>query len=266
MSGERVGLVGRNGTGKTTLFKLITGEETLDRGDIGIRKGAVIGYLEQIPKIPSVELTAGELLYEAFSEVKKISRCMRSLEQQMADNLEASKLHELMEEYADMQNQFIALDGYSVEERLQRIVQGFGLKPLLEKPFSVLSGGEKTIVKLARTILEAPDILLLDEPTNHLDLSTTMWLEDYLERYPGTVLIISHDRRFLDRVTNKTVFLEGGQAVAFNGNYSFSLEEQRRLLLLEFEAYKNQQKKIDAMKAAIKRFREWGARNPDNPR
>lgn len=260
MTGERVGLVGRNGTGKSTIFKIIAGEETADKGSISIRRGASVGYLEQIPSLMAKHATTKDLLMEAFAEVLHTEKQMQALEQEMARQSNSDALETLLEEYARLQSRFLAMDGYSVSARFNRVVQGFGLTALLNRPFNVLSGGQKTIVKLARTILDAPDILLLDEPTNHLDISTLEWFEDYLSSYKGTVLLISHDRRFLDRVLTKTVIFEGGTGTAFAGNYSFSLQEQERLLLLEFEAFKTQQKKIDAMKAAIKRFREWGAR------
>lgn len=258
MTGERVGLVGRNGTGKSTIFKMIAGEEPVDKGSISIRRGATVGYLEQIPSLAAKTSTTRDILSEAFTRVFETEQKLRKLEAEMSRQPEA--LDTLLAQYADLQDKFLAQDGYTVSERLNRIIQGFQLAELLERPFNVLSGGQKTIVKLARTILEEPDILLLDEPTNHLDISTLEWFEDYLGKYRGTVLVISHDRRFLDRISTKTILLESGSAAVFHGNYSFSLKEQERLLLLEFEAFKTQQKKIDAMKAAIKRFREWGAK------
>ena len=264
MTGDRVALVGRNGTGKSTIFKIISGEENPDKGAINIRKGAVLGYLEQIPTLPKNEKTAGEVLSEAFADIFDIERNMRKLEADMAEEQSPAHLDTLMSDYEKLQNEFLALDGYSAEERLNRIIEGFQLRKILELPFQVLSGGQKTIVKLARTILDEPDILLLDEPTNHLDITTLEWFETYLTKYKGTVLIISHDRQFLDRVATRTIFLESGTGTVFNGNYSFALKEQERLLLLEFEDYKNQQKKINAMKAAIKRFRLWGSLNPSN--
>lgn len=258
MTGDRVGLVGRNGTGKSTIFKIIAGQETAETGSVSIRRDATVGYLEQIPALAAKHVTARDLLMEAFTEVFAAETQLQQLEHRMSRQQE--NLQQLMDQYSQLQSRFLALDGYSVSERMGRIVQGFHLTELLDRPFNVLSGGQKTIVKLARTILDEPDILLLDEPTNHLDLSTLEWFEDYLSKYRGTILVISHDRRFLDRVSTKTVLLEGGTGTVFRGNYSFSLEEQERLLLREFEAYKNQQKKIDAMKAAVKRFREWGAK------
>lgn len=265
MTGERVGIVGRNGTGKSTLFKLISGEENPDKGSLSIRRGATVGYLEQIPSLQSQDKTVEEVLMSTFDEVLRVEKRMRALEAEMSAEKDMEKLETLMQSYESEQSRFMALDGYSVSERFARITTGFHLEELLERPFNVLSGGQKTVVNLAGVVLKQPDILLLDEPTNHLDVKTLEWFEDFLSRYHGTVVIISHDRYFLDKVTNKTVILEGGTAESFKGNYSFAMKEQERLMLLEFEEFKNQQKKINAMKAAIKRFREWGYQ-ADNPK
>jgi ATPase subunit of ABC transporter with duplicated ATPase domains len=260
LTGDRIALVGRNGTGKTTLFKIITGEETADKGTVSIRRGATLGYLEQIPALLESDMSVREILSASFADIKECEDRLNELEKLMAEEKNADKLEKIMNEYERAQNKFIAMDGYEMTGQFNKIVSGFRLNELLERSFNVLSGGQKTIVKLAATILKRPDILLLDEPTNHLDIKTLEWFESYLSKYKGTAVIISHDRYFLDRAVNKTVILEDGECAAFGGNYSFSLKEKERLLLLEFEDYKTQQKKIEAMKAAIKRYREWGTK------
>ncbi|MCL1859051.1 MAG: ATP-binding cassette domain-containing protein [Oscillospiraceae bacterium] len=265
LTGNRTAIVGRNGTGKTTLFKIITGEETADKGAVTIRKGASVGYLEQIPALLESDMTVEKVLSDSFAEIKEYEDKLNGLEKLMAEETDSNKLDKIMNEYSRTQNLFIAMDGYEMTEQFNKIVSGFYLRELLERPFNVLSGGQKTIVKLAATILKRPDILLLDEPTNHLDIKTLEWFENYLSKYKGTAVIISHDRYFLDRVANKTIILDGGECESFNGNYSFSLKEQEEQLLIEFENYKNQQKKIEAMKAAIKRYRDWGDRG-NNPK
>lgn len=257
-TGEHAAIVGRNGAGKTTLFKLITGEETADIGVVSIRKGATVGYLEQIPEQLEIERLAADVLSSSFAHVTELSHKLNKLEAQMAEALAPDALDKVMKTYARLQDQFISMNGYEITEHFNYIVSVFGLKDLLDRPFNILSGGQKTRVKLAATLLKQPDILLLDEPTNHLDIKTLEWLESFLLKYKGTVLIISHDRYFLDKVTTKTMMLERGKCQMFNGNYSYSLKEQERLLLLEFEQYKTQQKKIEAMKAQIKRYRQWG--------
>lgn len=265
MTGDRMALVGRNGTGKSTILKIIAGEETADQGAVSIRKGASIGYLEQIPKLYRTDTTTRQVLLGAFTQLLELKQQMEQCESQMAAETDDDRLKRLMTEYSAFQNRFLGLDGYSIDDRLNRVVNGFCLEELLSRPFNVLSGGQKTIVNLAVTILRQPDILLLDEPTNHLDVKTLEWFEGFLSKYKGTIIIVSHDRYFLDKVVNKTVLLENGSSTTFAGNYSFSIREQERLLLLEFEQFKNQQKKITAMKDAIRRFREWGAQG-DNPK
>lgn len=262
MTGERAAIVGRNGTGKTTLFKILSKQENADKGTVSIRRGATVGMLEQIPHLYDTSSTTREVLTEPFLPLMQAESRLHELEALMAETTD--KLDELMEEYSSLQDRYTAMGGYEMEENFGKIVTGFGLAPLLDRPFNVLSGGQKTIVKLASVILMQPDILLLDEPTNHLDIKTLEWFEGFLSQYRGTVVLISHDRYFLDRVATKTILLESGCCTVFNGNYSYSLREQERLLMLEFEQYKNQQKKIAAIKAAIKRYREWGTRG-DNP-
>ena len=252
---EHVGLVGRNGAGKTTLFNMILGFESPDKGNVYVRKNASIGYLEQIHENTG-SITSEEVLKEAFSEVYDIEGQLRDIENRMA--LGGADTNRLLREYAYCQDRFSALEGYSIDEEFNKVVNGFKLEGLLGTPFNMLSGGEKTIVKLASLLLKKPDILLLDEPTNHLDISMLEWLENFLAKYKGTVLMISHDRYFLDKTTNKTILTEHGVCDVFNGNYSFYVAERERQLLQEFNEYKTQQRKIEAMKAAIKRYRQWG--------
>lgn len=258
MTGERVGLVGRNGTGKSTILKIISGEESIGSGTIGIRRGATIGFLEQIPKLRQSETSTKEVLMESFAHLHVLEEKMRDMEAKMTEEQDSDKLQKLIDDYVLLQGHFESQGGYSTHENFNRITTGLNLIDLLERPYNVLSGGQKTIVNLACVMLGQPNILLLDEPTNHLDVKTLEWLEGFLSKYRGTVVIVSHDRYFLDRVITKTIVLEKGDCTTFTGNYSFSIKEQERLLLIEFEQYKNQQKKISAMKAAIKRYRDWG--------
>lgn len=263
MTGERAALVGRNGTGKSTILKLVAGMETPDAGEVSIRRGASVAMLEQIPRLRAADCNVRCVLLEAFADVLEAETLLRTLENEMAadpENWEA-----LTARYDDAQNRYAALGGYEMEARFQKIVQGFRLTGLLDRAYNVLSGGQKTVVNLAAAVLREPDILLLDEPTNHLDMETLEWFEAFLSKYRGAVLIVSHDRWFLDRVATRTIVLEGSRCTSFAGNYSFAMREQERLMLLEFEQYKNQQKKMEAMRAAIKRFREWGAQ-ADNPK
>lgn len=264
MTGDRVALVGRNGSGKSTILKIIAGLEAPVSGIVTVRRGATVGYLEQIPQLLSRDTDVHAVLMEPFGDVIDVETRMRALEARLSVETDADALDKLMRSYAHQQSAYESMGGYAIEEEIARVATGFGIVPLLSRPFNVLSGGQKTIVCLARTILAKPDILLLDEPTNHLDIKTLEWFEAYVAKYRGTVIVVSHDRYFLDQVAQKTILLENGQCTLYHGNYTFSQKEHERELLLQFEQYKNQKKRMEAMQAAIARFRDWGARG-DNP-
>lgn len=257
--GDRVGIIGRNGTGKTTIFKVITGIENYDNGIISIRKGSSIGYLEQIPDYPS-EYKVKDVLNEAFHDLLEIQFTLRELEVRMS-TVEEEKLNSTMKKYGDLRDVFETKGGYEIEEKMSKVCSGLGFnQDFLDMEFNVLSGGEKTTVILGKILLEGPDILLLDEPTNHLDMDSMSWLESYLTEYKGTVLIISHDRYFLDNVVNKIIEIENGIAKSYVGNYASYVEEKDKVYLEELKRYENQQKKIRAMEESIKRLKDWADR------
>lgn len=259
-TGDRAAIIGRNGVGKSTILKLIAGEEAPGQGEISLRRGARVGVLEQIPRLRPAGVTVEQVLMEPFAQLFRMERRLRELETEMSRAAEKG-----MTEYAELQEQYALKGGYDIEERSSKVIQGFRLSALLDREYNVLSGGQKTVVNLAAAVLPEPDILLLDEPTNHLDVETLQWFEGFLGKYRGTVVMVSHDRWFLDRVATRTIVLEDGRCKSFPGGYSRAMELREQELMAEFEQYKNQQKKIDAMKASIKRFREWGARNKNNP-
>ncbi|MGS2778460.1 ribosomal protection-like ABC-F family protein [Robertmurraya sp. GLU-23] len=263
--GDRVGLVGRNGSGKTTLFKLLAGEDIPDSGQIHWRKGTTIGYLEQIPVFQS-EITALDVLKTAFVSLVEMETKMKELEVMMASpNLSAVELERCIEKYGQLQDQYTLLGGYEMDANIDRISNGLSIRPLLDQSFQSLSGGEKTKIGLAQLLLKQPDLLLLDEPTNHLDLMSVEWLGQFLKEYKGTVVMVSHDRYFLDDVVTKMLDLEDGEITSYIGNYSVFVKEKEERFLKEFQAYEEQQKKIKKMKEAIKRLREWANRaNPPN--
>jgi ATP-binding cassette, subfamily F, member 3 len=263
-NGERVGLVGRNGSGKTTIFQLLTGMESLDAGAIHMKKGTRIGHVAQIPKFDE-EMTVYDVLSSAFKTEKELEKEMHALEKNMAEEREPSVLQKLMERYGVIQEKFAFLGGYEIEANIMKVANGLQVTDLFSRVFAKLSGGEQTKVSLAYMLLQKPDLLLLDEPTNHLDLFAVEWLEQFLKEYTGTVIVISHDRYFLDEVVTKIFDLEDGEIHVYHTNYSQFVEEKEERLLQEFQAYQEQQKKIKKMKEAIKRLREWANQaNPPN--
>ena len=257
-TGERVALIGPNGSGKTTIFKMITGEETPTSGMISIRKGATLGMLSQIPKVYSDDITVLDVLKSGKQQVYDIEKRLRDTESKLSTST-PDKLNSILKTYGELQELFENIGGYLLETNLSKVCNGFKIgEEMLTRKYNTLSGGEKTIVNFATLILSEPSILLLDEPTNHLDIDTLEWLEEYLANYKGSILISSHDRYFLDKVTNKTILIDRGKSETFFGNYSYYLVENERRIMAEFAEFKDQQKQIAAMKASIKKLQEFG--------
>lgn len=286
-TGERIGLIGKNGCGKTTIMKIIMGkfkesnlnlqgsiedveqmkagetlygEETLEdyqAGEVNLRKGVKVGYLNQIP-VYSEATKAIDVIRMAFQKVFDLKRRLSELEE-MLQTFSGEKLEKALLNYGRLTQEYEIAGGYELETKINKITEGLKINDNLKQlPFHSLSGGEKTRVILAKILLEEPDILLLDEPTNHLDLETTEWLESFLKDYKGSVLIISHDRYFLDHVAMKIVELEFSWANIYLGNYSYYVLEKERRFLIDYRNYINQQKKIEQMEKQIERYRIWG--------
>ena len=257
-TGERIGLIGQNGSGKTTIMKILMGREDYQNGEISLRKGNRIGYLDQIPSYEA-DFSVMDVLKMAFEQINKLRLQMEELEEKMT-YLSGDELDQTIEQYAKLSEQFEIMHGYETETKLDKITEGLMIdQKMREMPFDKLSGGEKTRVILAKILLEEPDILLLDEPTNHLDLVTIEWLEGFLKEYKGAVLIISHDRYFLDSVVDKIIELFDDHIEAYQGNYSYYVVEKERRFLINLKNYENQQKKIERMENQIERYRIWGA-------
>lgn len=256
-TGEKIALIGDNGSGKSTILKIISGEEKADSGKVNIRKEAEIGYLKQVYPNENDSIVVEKYLKRSFKKYFDMEKRLKELEVLMLDKNQ--NIENLIKRYGRLQEEYITLGGYELEEKFKKICSGFKFKTeFLNKKYNTLSGGEKTIVNLAAILLKNPDVLLLDEPTNHLDIETLEWLEKFLNSYKGTVVLISHDRYFLDKVVSKIILLEKGKTIVYFGNYSYFVKEDERRILAEFEKYKNQQKQVEKMKESIKKLRSFG--------
>jgi len=263
-SGEKIGLIGANGSGKTTIFKVLAEKEAADAGHVSKRKGLKLSYLSQIPEYPE-EYRVIDVLNEAFADLFSLETEMRHREKAM-ETAQNDELEFQLKQYNRLQKQYETQGGYEISERRSRICSGLQLSnDFLQRNFASLSGGEKTSVILAKNLLESPDTLLLDEPTNHLDMQAVQWLEEFLQKFAGSVIIVSHDRYFLDKTVTRILELEGGGVTSYVGNYSEYHRQKEQAILGEFEQFKNVQKQIKAMKAAAERYRIWGRINTDNP-
>ena len=256
-AGERVGIMGRNGAGKTTLFRILTGEIGYDSGEVIFAPGKKVGLISQIPKYPA-GYTVEQVLRTAFAGLEKLKRQLSELEAQMG----AHPSREVLTQYDALMDRFTTGGGYETEVELQKVVNGLNIPPeMRQREFTMLSGGEKTRVNLARLLLEKTDILLLDEPTNHLDMKSVEWLEEYILRFKGTVLTISHDRYFLDRIVQRIVELRGGKAEFYTGNYSAYVVEKQARFDLQLKQYEQEQAKLKQLGYTVERMKGWGINN-----
>jgi len=255
--GERVAIVGPNGCGKSTLLKILCRKEDPNEGTVAFRKDITVGYLEQIPSCEE-NVTVFEALKQAFSKVYEAKEELQHLEEQMTDP--EVDMEEILKKYSIITERYEHLGGYELEERYSKVCQGLNISQLmLDKRYESLSGGEKTLIGLAKILLISPDVLILDEPTNHLDMGVLAWMEDYLNKYKGSVLFVSHDRYFLGAVATKVIDLEQGFCKVYPYSYERYVEKkQQEREQLEAD-YKDQQKQIVKMEQAIKRMRIWAA-------
>ncbi|MGM0445205.1 MAG: ribosomal protection-like ABC-F family protein [Bacillota bacterium] len=259
--GEKVALIGANGSGKTTIFKIIHGDEDFQQGTLSLKNGISIGLLDQEPEF-NLDNTIYQELLTVFSHLKKMEKELKSYEKSISSfdkNKKNEKMEDLMEEYSQLSHKYEINGGYEYKNKIIQVSAGLGFdKKDLEKKISYLSGGEKSRVGLIKLLLKNPDILLLDEPTNHLDISSLQWLEEFLIKYNGAVIIISHDRYFLDQVIERIVEIDDGKDEKYYGNYSYYLEERKRRFEQKMREYKNQQKKIKKLEESIHQLRVWG--------
>jgi len=255
--GECVAILGRNGCGKTTLFKILTGEMDYDDGEVYVNPNKRIGLISQIPKFPD-GFTVEDVLRSAYAAVMAAKRKMEILETAMAQGATEEQLRE----YDNLVNRFQSGGGYDMDVEVDKICNGLGIVPDQRvQDFASLSGGEKTRVNLARLLLEKTDILLLDEPTNHLDLNSVEWLEGYINTFKGTVLAISHDRYFIDRIAKRVIEIVDGHAEFYSGNYSFYMDEKQARFDLQMKQYEQEQAKLKQLGYTVERMKGWGINN-----
>ncbi len=255
--GECVGIMGRNGCGKTTLFRLLTGELFPDEGEIVIASGKKLGLISQIPNYPA-DYTVEHVLRTAYAHLERLRARMEELAQQLTEH--SSKA--LLNEYDRLSNAFQTGGGYEQDTEVDKICNGLGIPPEMRgQSFGSLSGGEKTRVNLGRLLLEKTDILLLDEPTNHLDLRSVEWLEEYIRKFRGTVLTISHDRYFLDQVVSRIIEIHAGKAEFYSGNYTFYLQEKQERFNRQLRQYEQEQAKLKQLGYTVERMKGWGINN-----
>lgn len=255
--GECVAILGRNGCGKTTLFKILTGEMDYDGGEVYVNPNKKLGLISQIPKFPA-GYTVEDVLRSAFFVLTATKKKMEALEAAMAQGATQEQLRE----YDTLVNRFQSGGGYEMDVDVDKICNGLGItaqqRPQL---FESLSGGEKTRINLARLLLEKTDILLLDEPTNHLDLNSVEWLETYINGFKGTVLAISHDRYFIDQVADRVIEIVDGHGEFYSGNYSFYMEEKQARFDLQMKQYEQEQAKLKQLGYTVERMKGWGINN-----
>jgi len=255
--GECVAILGRNGCGKTTLFNILTGQMDYDDGEVYVNPHKRLGLISQIPKFPE-GFTVEDVLRSAYAQLARIRQRMELLECEMASGATADQLRE----YDVLTNRFQSGGGYEMDVEVDKICNGLGISwEQRGQEFSSLSGGEKTRVNLARLLLEKTDILLLDEPTNHLDLSSVEWLEGYINAFKGTVLAISHDRYFIDRVADRVIEIVDGHAEFYSGNYSFYMDEKQARFDLQMKQYEQEQAKLKQLGYTVERMKGWGINN-----
>ena len=255
--GECVAVLGRNGCGKTTLLKILTGQMDFDSGEVYVNPHKQIGLISQIPVFPPT-YTVEDVLRTAFTTLVAIKRKIEALEQHMT----AGATLEQLKEYDALVNRFQSGGGYDMDVEVDKVCNGLGIQQNQRtQVFDSLSGGEKTRVNLARLLLEKTDILLLDEPTNHLDLKSVEWLEGYINSFKGTVLIVSHDRYFLDRVVERVIEITDGHAEFYSGNYSFYIDEKQARFNLQLKQYEQEQAKLKQLGYTVERMKGWGINN-----
>lgn len=254
--GESISIVGPNGCGKSTLLKIIAGIIKPDKGQVSIKKGAKLAYLDQIGASIDDNRCVYEILKESFCELNELEKSIKKLEDKMNKNTDNQKI---INKYCSLIDRYSNLGGYEIDANINTVIAGLKLdSTILDRSFNELSGGEKTLVQLAKTLIIKPDLLLLDEPTNHLDIERIEWLENYIENFKGAIVIVSHDRYFLDKMCDKILDLESSCGKIYSTNYTGFLEEKERLFEKQMTNYKEEQLLIKRLETEMKWFAERG--------
>ena len=254
--GESISIVGPNGCGKSTLLKIIAGIIKPDKGQVSIKKGAKLAYLDQTGASIDDNRCVYEILKESFCELNELEKSIKKLEDKMNKNTDNQKI---INKYCSLIDRYSNLGGYEIDANINTVIAGLKLdSTILDRPFNELSGGEKTLVQLAKTLIIKPDLLLLDEPTNHLDIERIEWLENYIENFKGAIVIVSHDRYFLDKMCDKILDLESSCGKMYSTNYTGFLEEKERLFEKQMTNYKEEQLLIKRLETEMKWFAERG--------
>ena len=255
--GDKVGLIGKNGAGKSTLLRILAGEQEYDAGDIAHEKNASVGFLKQ-----DIEFEEGRTVIEesylAFEKLKSLEAKLEEIHVQMEqrDDYESSSYEELMVQLNEIQHEYELNGGYQYQGDTEKILMGLGFQRSdFNRQTNTFSGGWRMRIELAKLLLQKPDVLLLDEPTNHLDIESIIWLEQFLQNYPGAVMIVSHDRLFLDTVTNRTIEISLGRIYDYNKPYTKFMALREEIRVQQMAAHKNQQKQIENTEKLINRFR-----------
>lgn len=257
--GDKVGLIGVNGAGKSTLFKILMGENEKDSGEVYIPNDVKVGYLEQILTI-DYSISIYDYCMRVFDNIIEIEENLRKIEQKLADpDIDPEKMESLLAEHTKLFEKFEEKNGYAIKSELEGTLKAMGFSEEdFDKDITMLSGGQKARVELAYLLLEKPDLILLDEPTNHLDINAIRFLENFIKNYSGSVIVISHDRYFLDNTVNRIFLLENGGLTTYDGDYTTFVKKRKKELQVRMHQYKNQQKEIDRQEEIIDRLKNQG--------
>ena len=257
--GETISIVGPNGCGKSTLLKIIAGIEKADNGQISIKKDAKVAYLDQIGSSTIDNRIVYDILKDTYKDLNEIEKKIKSLQEKLNSDIKGEEYNKVLNKYCNLLDRFSELGGYDMDININAVIDGLNInKEILNQKYNLLSGGEKTLVQLAKVLIIKPDLVLLDEPTNHLDISRIEWLESYIKSFKGAAVIVSHDRYFLDKMSNKILDIDNGVGKIYNTNYTGYIEEKQKDFEKQMANYKDQQAIIKRLEEQRKYFAQRG--------